>query len=369
MMKTFAVSLGMAFWCCNITSALADVPTGATGREYMETVLLLSDADFDVRLGLVSLRGQKVKSKPMHDLVAELLWSACSGKRRMQPDTLAWAAKTLSRTEQGRYAGVIDQCLEKVTDKTAVKYLVMAKDALAGKPAPDPFIGGRIDLTQVGDQVRKNRKANPPPEAMKTGFAGVRSEQRLEDVYGSLGAPDSIRGERVSRGKVGFIVRVRVGNNRVVFDYDKQGDITFGFDDSTGDWLLIDARSDNDLIWLSQKRGFGTQIDTIVSGDAQEMYQLIKRLKKQTGPIDPALLDRIADRIYYSQMESDGEMPDVLAHMCKLLAKTNNGKYKPVLLEVAEKAGHRGVRKHAQVSADALPDPGADKYIPKAISN
>lgn len=108
-------------------------------------------------------------------------------------------------------------------------------------------------------------------------------------------------------------------------------------------------------------------MDVITDGDARDLRQLTTTLLKQKSPIDTAVLDRVADRIHHSQTETDGYMADTLAHMCKLLRNSQNGKYKQLMRDVSEKAAHATLRKHAGLAADALPDPAGESYVPKKI--
>lgn len=103
--------------------------------------------------------------------------------------------------------------------------------------------------------------------------------------------------------------------------------------------------------------------DSIATGNREVLLRITKSLSKQKEPIDTVLLDRVADRIYSSQAESDGGMADTLAHMCKLLDKSKNGKYKQLLLEVSTKAAHSTLRKYAAQAANSLPESNEPMYM------
>ena len=309
-----------SFVCVN---ANATIPT--SGREYTEAMLLFSENEFDIRLGAKSLNRQNSKNESMLDVLAEIAWSACSGKRKMHPDTLAWLAKSIGKSKDGRYASLVDDCLTKVTDKAPIKYFTEAKMTLAGSPTQNPFVGGKLDLDKVRADLIKNRKKAPADAVARTLFAGLKTDQRLEDVYSKLGAPETINAINVPRGKAGFMhVKIKMSDDRIVFHYPGLGEATFGYDSSAADWLLVNAKGGNELQWLERDGRFATKMDVITDGDARDLRELTKMLMKQSSPIETALLDRVADRIYHSQTE-DGEMVDPLAHMCKLLGKSKNG--------------------------------------------
>lgn len=364
MMKSLSFQLLMVLFCFASVTANATMP--APGREYTETMLLFSDNEFDIRVGAKSLNRQNGKNESMYDVLAEIAWSACSGKRKMHPDTLAWIAKLIGNTKNGRYAPLVDDCLTKVAEKAPIKYFTEAKTALAGSSTQNPFVGGKLDLDKFRADLIKNRKKGPADAVARTLFGDLKTDQRLEDVYSKLGAPEKISAINVPRGKAGFgPVKIKMSDDRIVFHYSGLGEAVFGYD-SSADWLLVNAKSTNELQWLERDGRFANKMDVITDGDARDLRELTKMLMKQSRPIETALLDRVADRVFHSQME-DGEMVDPLAHMCKLLGKSMNGKYKQLMRDVSEKAAHATLRKHASLAANALPDPSGENYVPKRI--
>lgn len=345
----------------------AAVPDANSGREYAETVLLLSDREVDLRFGIKSLHKQDTIKPSSLDLLAEIAWAACTGKRPIKPDTLAWIAKTIGKTKQGRYAQLIDDCLgqAKATDKSLIKYLTEAKTALADSPRSNPFTGGVLNLDKVRDNLLKNRKAVPAEPLARKRLESMESGLRMDDVYSRLGAPEKISAMSVSRGKTGFgAVQVRLSDDRIVFHYPGLGEVRFGYDEPTGDWLLADATSEHGLYWLAKEGHFVTASVVITEGDRGDLILITRSLMRQMEPIEITLLDRIADRIYFSQKENDGNMADALARMCKVLAKSGNGKYKQVMREVSETAAHKTLRKYAASTADSLPDTDERQYSP-----
>jgi hypothetical protein len=363
-------------------SGLAGLPAGAavsdtpTGREYAETILLLSDKEADVRFGIKSLHKKDMIEPSSLDLLAEIASAGCSGKRKVNPDTLAWTAKTIGKSGQGRYAPLIDDCLakawesakemakdkSKVKETSLIRYLTEAQTALAGSPRSNPFKGGEMNLDNVHDELKKNCKVVPASLA-STQFAGVASGQRMDEVYNWLGTPDKVGAMAEPRGKVGFMfVKVGLSDDRIVFSYPGLGEVRFGYDKSTKDWVVANASSSQGLHWLAKDGRFVTMNEAITDGEKEDLRLVVKRLSRQIEPINEDILDRIADRIYLSQKENDGKMADALAHLCKLLGKSRNGKYKQLLREVSEKAAHGKLRKHAALAANSLPDSSEAMY-------
>lgn len=115
---------------------------------------------------------------------------------------------------------------------------------------------------------------------------------------------------------------------------------------------------------LSSGSQFLSMSDSIATGNREILLRITKSLSQQREPVDITILDRVADRIYSSQMETDSGMADTLAHMCKLLGKSNNGKYKQLLHEISKKAAHKTLRKYAALTASSLPDTNEPQYVP-----
>jgi len=350
----------------------AAVPVAVSGREYAETSLLLSNREVDMRFGIKSLYKQDAIKPFSLDLLAELAWGACSGTRHIKPDTLAWIAKTIGKSKQGRYGQLIDDCLDKTkaTDKSLIKYLTEAKMALADASSSDHFVGGNLDLDKVRDDLLKNRKTVPVEPLARKQLESMESGLRMDDVYSRLGAPGHISAMSVPRGKAGFLyVKVRLSDDRIVFHYPELGDVRFGFDNSAGDWILADATSMHGMYWLAKDGRFVNTSVAITEGDSGDLLLITKSLLRQQEPIEDTLFDRIADRIYLSQKESDDSMVKALAHMCKLLGRSDNGKYKQMMREVSETAVHKSLRKYAALAADSLPDTGEQQYNPLKGAN
>lgn len=347
--------------CLFTATVNAVTPRELTGREYSETRLLLSQTDFEVRLAAKSLYRLGSNRQSILDLAAEVTWTACSGNRTMDPDTLSWLAKALGRSRQARYAALLDYCLASTTDKKIVKYLTEAKASLEGT-ATGSFEGGKMDLGQMRDRSAKRGGSTSGHQAAKQ-FDELRKDRSLDEIYSMFGTPDDVSGVNVQGRKVGHIVNVRTSGDMIVFEYNSLGTIRFVYDEAKSNWLLSEAKSDRGLIWARQGGRFVTFDELITEGDEPQLRDVVRQLQKRY-PIERATLDRVADRIYQSHLDPDDALADTLAHLCRILAKSGDGRYKPLLLEVSDKAAERTLRKHAGKAANELPDPTDEKYVP-----
>ncbi len=359
----------VVFSCFFMAAANAALPQEYTGREHSEAILLLSQSDFDVRLAAKSLNRLSSNRQDILDLLAEVTRTACSGNRKMNPDTLSWLAKALGNTKQARYAGLLDYCLANVTGKNTIKHLKQARDSLEGTTT-DSFEGGKIDLEQM--RARLLKKAGPGSlNQVAKRFGEVLKGQSLDEVYSILGTPNDVSGVNVPKGRAGRgSVQIRLSEDMIVFAYSGSGTIRFSFDDAKdkNNWLLTEAKSDKGLIWKQLDGKFVTineliKTDLITTGDASELREIVYHLRKQES-IGRDILDRSADRIYRSRLEPGEELADALAWLCKIIAKSGDGRYKQLLLEVSNTATNNKLRKYASKAANDLPEDSEEQYVP-----
>lgn len=119
-----------------------------SGRSHAAAMLLLSDSDQSVKLAGKSLYWFGSDERELLDVFGEVVWSACSGKRQMDADALAWLAKGIAKTTQSRYAGLLDYCLAMPIDERAKSHITLAKKELTSLPT-EPFEGGHVDLAKI----------------------------------------------------------------------------------------------------------------------------------------------------------------------------------------------------------------------------
>lgn len=358
--------LFVLLYCFFSTGTHAATPPDFTGREYAEAMLLLNPNDFDTRLAAKSIRRVIAGRQNIVDLLAEVTWTGCSGKRMMDPDTLAWLAKALGTTKQARYAGLLDYCLSKVSDQKILKYMKEARAGLEGATT-NAFVGGNMDLIELRARLLKQGPITPP-SLVAMHFAGIREGQSLDEVYSTVGVPNDVSGINLPGKKVGAIpVRIRLTDDMLVLGYNGVGAARFFYEEEKANWILLEAKSEKGLIWSSQSGSLETFYALIDQGDASDLKEVVRRLSKNKM-IERSLLDRVAERIYQSRSETDGATADALAHLCHVIEKTKDGRYKPVLLKVAESAETSTLRKHAGKSADALPETADEKFVPSPVA-
>ena len=334
-----------------------------TGREHAYAMLLLSQSDTDVRTAARVLYKAGSRNQNTFDLLAEVTWTACSGNRTMDADTLSWLGKTLGNTAQSRYAGLLDYCLSTIKDEKTKKYMKQARDKIAGPPASNTFEGGKMDLGEMRARVAKQGDAVLRPR-LADKFADLREGQEIEEVYSTLGPPNEVSRSSIPGGSVGYgVVKVRTGHDVLVLGYGNLGTIRLVYRENENDWRLVNATSTKGLFWSANEGRFVPIDDRIARGNGSQLREIAAYLIER-GTLNKDILDRAADRIHESRQEQNEQVADGLAWLCKVIAKGRDGRYKPFLLDVSNTAASEKLRKYARESATGLAEVSGGQYIP-----
>ena len=349
--------------CFFLAAPSTALPQEFTGREHAHATLLLSQSDKDVRLAAWSLYYVGSNRQEIFDLLAEVTWTVCSGNRTMDSDTLSWFGKALGNTKQPRYAGLLDFCLSGAKDEKTKKYMKQARDNLVGT-TNDLFEGGKIDLREA--RARLTKQANPASrQQMSKNFDDLRQGQALEEVYSIFSPPDEVSATVVPGRKVGIpaVASFRIGSNRLVIGYSELGTISFSYQEGQTDWKVADAKSAKGLFWSTIDGHFVTVDDQITSGDGLHLREIAWHLVEQDS-LKKDILDRVAERIYRSRQEKDDLLVDGLAWLCRVIAKSGDGRYRQFLLEVSSSAASSKLRSYAGRTAGSLKDTPGGSFIP-----
>jgi len=350
--------------CLFMAAPSTALPQEFTGREHAHATLLLSQSDKDIKLAAWSLYHLGSNRQDILDLLAELTWTACSGNRTMDPDTLSWFGKALGNTKQPRYAGLLDFCLSKAKDEKTKKYLKQARDSLRGTTS-DFFEGGKIDLREARARLTKQASLTSRHQISKS-FDDLRQGQALEEVYSIPGTPNEVSATVVPGRKVGIPGvpgSFWIGSNRLVIGYSELGTIQFSYQEGQTDWKVADAKSAKGLFWSAIDGRFATVNDQIASGDGLHLREIAGYLVEQ-DKLEKEILDRAAERVYGSRQEKDDQLVDGLAWLCRVVAKSGDGRYRQLLLEVSNSAATSKLRSYASKTAGGLKETPGDSFIP-----
>jgi hypothetical protein len=364
MRKLNVVFILLAF----IGSANAGSLEYSTGTEFAVINLLLSKSDFDVRLAAKAIYRMETPRQSITDLAAEVAWTACADKRAMNTDTLSWLAKALGRTKQARYAGVLEFCLSKVSDKKVQKYISEARNLLQDGNST-PFEYGKMDLTKVQAQLARNVPTASSKELAEK-FATIHRGQSLDQSFAIFGVPTAVKGVEAKAGRSGGPgFSFQTYQFLTEFTYKGLGAIRFAYDDDKASfWFVEEATSEKGLIWkYGPGRFFASEKEalegTIRLGNAAELKEVANQLLDMSKQ-DRQTLDLIAERLYQSRNEKDDKLVDSLAWLSKVIAKSKDGRYKQFLQDLSTTAAHKTLRKYAGKASAELPDEVGEKFVP-----
>jgi hypothetical protein len=333
-----------------------------SGRDYIHAVLLLSRSDAEVRTAATALYYSGVRHLEMCDMLAEVTWSACSGKRTLDPDTLAWLGKALGGTKQLKYAAVLDECIAKLGDGNIRDHMTQSRAHLDNVATP-PFQGGQMDLPAAYARLKQQTAAGSGIQSSK-GFEVLRAAQGIEETISALGFPDEITASSVSGSSAGnWFIRIPISSDAILVRYKDQGVIRFAFREGSNDWRLVDATSDKGMLWLPDEGRLLPVDERIANGSASQLRYIAERLMERS-PLDRHVLDGAANRIHRDRDSVGDDLADSLAWLCKVLGQSKDGRYRSFLLDVSKTAQENQLRKYAGKVAAELPETSADPYTP-----
>ena len=296
MLVGLLISLGLP------SSASADK---LSARDHAIAMLLLGNSDASIKLGGKSITWFSPQERQLTDILAEVVWEACSGKRQMDPDTLSWLSKAVGSTKKLRYAEVLGTCLNADINSHTKGYVTKAKSELTEASA-DVFKGGVMDLAQVRASLTQSRTIGQNQLAEQ--FRKLQKDAPLADIYSSLGVPDEFDIGTVSASNR---LKQNVWLTALKLTYKGAGSIQFYAEQGATDWKLDNVLTVNGLMMTSSDGRFYTLPELIAHGNTMQLREvgdyLMSRkslsneeydaiMKRDTTPVVPAD-ERLADSL------------------------------------------------------------------------
>lgn len=239
-----------------------------TARDHAIAMLLLGNSDASIKLGGKAVTWFSVQDPQLTDILAEVVWEACSGKRQMDPDTLSWLAKAVGSTKQLRYAEMLGSCLEADINSHTRGYIVKAKAELSEASA-EVFKGGVMNLSQVRAGLIQPRTIGRNQLADQ--FRKLLKDEALAEAYSSLGLPDEIGIGTVSASNR---LKPHVWLTALKLTYKGAGQIQFYAEDGVTDWQLDNAVTDSGLMMTGSDGRFYTITELIEHGNAMQLREV-----------------------------------------------------------------------------------------------
>jgi hypothetical protein len=276
-----------------------------SARDHATAMLLLGNTDASIKLGGKAVTWFSAQEPQLTDILAEVMWEACSGKRQMDPDTLSWLSKAVGSTKKLRYAEVLGTCLNADINSRTKDYAKKAKSELT-EASVDVFKGGVMDLSQVRAGLTQPRMIGQNQLAEQ--FRKLQKDAPLADVFSSLGLPDEFDIGTVSASNR---LKQHVWLTALKLTYKETGRIQFYAEEGATDWRLDNVITDNGLMMTSDDGRFYTITELIAHGNAMQLrevgdYLVSKKslsneeydaiMKRDTAPGDPTD-ERLADSL------------------------------------------------------------------------
>lgn len=104
------------------------------------------------------------------------------------------------------------------------------------------------------------------------------------------------------------------------------------------------------------------QIASLVEGGPHGIKRTASTIYK-TGSAEVEVTDALAEVLLQNHMQSSGMYIDALSWAAKALGKSQNGRYRDVLLQVADSGAHKKLRKYAKVSLKPIKKSDAQQYV------
>lgn len=296
-----------------------------SGRNHATAMLLLSDSDQSVKLAGKSLYWFGSDERKLLDVFGEVVWSACSGKRQMDADALAWLAKAIARTTQSRYAGLLDYCLSMPIDERTKSHITLARQELMSLPL-EPFEGGHVDLAKIRAGLVQPHlfKQNRLGES----FAALSKGMTLAEVYSMLGYPDEVGVATTSPANKSN-PRARLA--ALAITYKEVGTIHFFSEEEQPDWKLDNAMSSKGMLLSSHDGRFADTGDLIAHGNAAQLSEVADYLLTRKV-LESHIFDAIVDRVNTPVDSMDRGLENALAWLGKVVFQSGNADYEKKLV-------------------------------------
>lgn len=201
-----------------------------------------------------------------------------------------------------------------------------------------------IQVQESGDQL--NKKILSKEEL----FLNLSSGESEKLVVSKIGRPDSI-----SKYGGNFLIEKPAS---VTYKYEGLGEVQFSARNSKPlfiERVIPSVTSLNDIASIKmQLSSAGVTLQSLAQG-----YYLRDDIKV-------GALDLFAEKIWVDKNTEDSYVIDALSWLCKVLAKSNNSRYRSLLQDVANEANSSKLRKYAKNSLGLLSEKEVDQFVPSS---
>lgn len=195
----------------------------AAGQRYIDQMTQGSMSS--VKSAARSMYNTGEKNTQVLDVAAEVLLQNYANAS--DPDAIAWVAKALGKSGNGRYYGVLKEVADSKADKRILKHTNNALKEI-GKPSGSQYVKGTVNLKTVS----KTRAAAPAKSAKNTSGKGleiIKKGMTMEEAYDLVGPPTTSSARPTGKAFIPFNFKgsdsVRSyayykGRGRIIFSSD-----------------------------------------------------------------------------------------------------------------------------------------------------
>ena len=163
------------------------------------------------------------------DVAAEVLLQRYGSATKQDLDTLAWVAKSIGQSGNGRYYTALKQVVDSDAPSKLRKYAKKSLKAI-GSASGEQYTAGMINLQTL---KKSKPKAKPKSAAKKnTGKADISvivNGMTMQEVYDLLGSPTNTTNRQTGKAWIPFnfggkdmarTISIYKGQGRVIFSHD-----------------------------------------------------------------------------------------------------------------------------------------------------
>ena len=326
-------------WIIFALFCLGTSPSDAyEGIEKVYANMLVTKSSVQVKAAASYLYNSPTVSTEILDLTAAVLYQQQQNSE-VTDDTLAWLAKLLGDSKNYRYSELLLSCSKNSKFPSLKKYAKKAYNGLK-KSDVDLFSPKQFDLSTVVSNLNKEASS-----ANAEGFKNLVVGDLGTSIIDKAGLPDRIVIDYVSKHQP-FVGRI--SHPHIALVYTNLGKIRLDHPGDKGTPVVIGKIQ---AIYTFQQNdylaGFAKAEPTHIREMAKRMY---------TSYIEePDVIKRSIQYINDNMSKEDKIIVDAMAWLCKVVARTDNADYYPQLMNIAENAESRKLRKYAKKSASLLP--------------
>jgi len=206
----------------------------AAGQRYIEQ--LTQGGMTSVKNAAQSMYHARETNTEVLDVAAEVLLQ--NYDRGSDPDALAWVAKALGQSHNGRYHGVLQEVADSRASKKLLKHVKLALREI-GSPSGEPYRKGMVNLATAGSKTASDAKpaarqgapapapaAKPAARNAANGLEVLQKGMSMQEAYDLVGPPTSTTSRATGKAWIPFNYRgadlvrsyaLYKGKGRIVF--------------------------------------------------------------------------------------------------------------------------------------------------------